>query len=165
MPRSLEACRNMEHLPQKLYLSIHNYADSGVIHNLPLSHFSRVDECTCKWVFWQNVRCLIQNIITSEPQLQFQWKKLKNVALVAGFNLHSLSSLNSQKREIYGHFSGEHLFKKNSNIWKYHETNISCAHILELYIFPWRVQTVALDCAWRFKIYVPSGLQQIQLKI
>ena len=36
----------------------------------------------------------------------------------------------------------------------YHETNISHAHILELYIFPWRVQTVALDCAWRFKIYM-----------
>jgi len=37
---------------------------------------------------------------------------LQNVALVAGFNLHSFSSLNSQKREFYGHFSGEHLFKK-----------------------------------------------------
>ena len=100
------------------------------------------------------MRCLIQNIITSEPQLQFQWKKLQNVALVAGLNLHSFSSLNYQKREFYGHFSGAHLFKKNSNIWKYHETNISCAHILELYIFPWRVQTVDLDCAWRFKTYV-----------
>ena len=94
--------------------------------------------------------CLIQNIITSEPQLQFQWKNLQNVALVAGFNSHTFSSLNHQKREFYGHFSGAHLLKK-SNIWKYHETNISCAHILELYIFPWRVQTVALDCAWRFK--------------
>ena len=40
MPRSLEAWRNMAHLPQKLHLSIHNYADSGVIHNLSLSHFS-----------------------------------------------------------------------------------------------------------------------------
>ena len=39
VPRSLEAWRNMEHLPQKLHLSIHNYADSGVIHNLSLSHF------------------------------------------------------------------------------------------------------------------------------
>ena len=39
-------------------------------------------------------------------------KKLQNVALIAGFNLHSFSSLNSQKCEIYGHFSGEHLFKK-----------------------------------------------------
>jgi len=37
---------------------------------------------------------------------------LQNVALVAGFNLHSFSSLNSQKREFYGHFSGAHLFKK-----------------------------------------------------
>ena len=82
-------------------------------------------------------------------------KKIANVALVAGFNLHSFSSLNSQKREFYGHCSGAHKFvQKNSNIWKYHETNISCVHILELYIFPWRVQTVALDCAWRFKIYV-----------
>ena len=110
--RFLEAWRNMEHLPQKLHLSIHNYAVSGVIHNLSLSHFSQVNECTCKWVFWQNVRCLIQNIMTSEPQLQFQWKKLQNVALVASFNLHSFSSINSLKREIYGHFSGEHLFKK-----------------------------------------------------
>ena len=69
-------------------------------------------ECICKRVFWQNVMCLIQNIITSEPQLQFQWKKLQNVALVAGFNLHSFSSLNFQKREFYGHFSGAHLLKK-----------------------------------------------------
>ena len=28
------------HLTQKLHLSIHNYVDSGVIHNLSLSHFS-----------------------------------------------------------------------------------------------------------------------------
>ena len=30
----------------------------------------------------------------------------------------------------------------------------SAVHILELCIFPWRVQTVALDCAWRFKTCV-----------
>ena len=80
---------------------------------------------------------------------------MQNVALVAGLNLHSFLLLNSQKREFYGHFSGAHLFKKIAIFEStYHETNISCAHILELYIFPWRVQTVALDCAWRFKIYV-----------
>ena len=44
----------------------------------------------------------------------------------------------------------EHTHSKNSNIWKYQETNISCSHILELYIFTWRVQTVALHCVWRF---------------
>ena len=78
-------------------------------------------------------------------------KKLQNVALVAGFNLHLFSSLKSQKRKFNGHFTGAHLLKKNSNIWKYQEMNISCVHILELYIFPWRVQTVTLDYAWRLK--------------
>ena len=48
----------------------------------------------------------------------------------------------------------EHTCSKKNNIWKYHETNISCAHILELYIFTWMVQTVALDCVWKFTIYV-----------
>ena len=40
------------------------------------------------------------------------WKKLQNVALVAGFNLHSFSSSKTQQREFYGHISGAHLFKK-----------------------------------------------------
>ena len=98
--------------------------------------------------------CLIQNIITSEPQLQFQLKKVQNVALVAGFHLRSFSSLKSQKCEFYGHFSGAHLFKKIAIFESTMKQTSAAAHILELYIFPWRVQTVALDCAWRFKIYV-----------
>ena len=44
MLRSLEAWRHMEHCPHELHLSIHNYADSGVIHNVSLSHFS--PQCT-----------------------------------------------------------------------------------------------------------------------
>ena len=57
-------------------------------------------ECICKRVFWQNVTCPIQNIITSEPQLQFQLKKLQNVALVAGFNLHSFLIIKFSKTRV-----------------------------------------------------------------
>ena len=51
----------------------------------------------------------------SKAGLPVRVKKLQNVALVAGFNLLSFLSLNSQKSEFYGHFSGAHLFK-NSNV-------------------------------------------------
>ena len=60
-----------------------------------------------------------------------------------------------KKHEFYGHFSGEHLFKNIAifeSTMKRTSAVLTC--ILELYIFPWRVQTVDLDCAWRFKIYV-----------
>ena len=134
MPRSLEAWRNMEHLPhvQKLHLSIHNYADSGVIHNLSLSRFSRVSAYMQESILTE---CEVSHSKYHHfwTTAQFLWNKMQNVALIAGFNLHSISSINSQKRKFMA-ILVEHTCSKKSNIWKYHETNISCAHILELQV-------------------------------
>ena len=50
----------------------------------------------------------------------------------------------------------EHTCSKKIAIFESTMKQTSAVHTyqVELYIFPWRVQTVALDCAWRFKIYV-----------
>ena len=69
MPKSLKAWRNMEHLPQKLHPSIHNYADSGVIHNLSLSHFSRQSNLTKNTVLTAYKQNIITLIILTKAHL------------------------------------------------------------------------------------------------
>ena len=133
----------------KLHLSIHNYADSGVIHNLLLSHFSAVSAYARKYFdrMWR--------VSFKKPQLQFQWKKLQNVALVAGFNLHPFSSLNSQKREFmailveYTCSNKIAIFESTMKRTSAVHTYLNCTYSHGGY------KLCALDCAWRFKIYVP----------
>ena len=77
-------------------------------HKVLLNHSSNFSEKNCKKQPW-----LQASICTP-----FHHIPLKHVSLIA--------------------ILVEQICSKNSNIVKYQETNISCAHILELYIFPWR---------------------------
>ena len=84
-------------------------------------------------------------------------KKLQNVALVAGFYLHSFSSLNSQKREFYGHFTGAHLFKKIA-IFESTMKQTSAVHTYLNCIYSHGGLTFACFCLFRMVCHLPVSL-------
>ena len=47
-----------------------------------------------------DVRCLIQNIITFGPGIQFMWKKVQKKGLVVSFHLHILAGTYKTKMHL-----------------------------------------------------------------
>ena len=89
--------------------------------------------------FWTTAPISVKKIAKCSPGCRLQFALIFIIKL--------------SKTRVYGHFSGAHLFKKIA-IFESTMKRTSAVHTY-LYIFLWRVQTVALDCVCRFKIYVP----------